>query len=155
MLTVTQRFTDGTGVVGWGSNPWVTEHASDGSVTFSFSLGDGSLSNGPIASYRAFKAPAGGWTGNPTTPPKLALQNDTAYFSWNGKTAVRSWDVVGDDDVLVEAVDRAGFETSLSLKSTNTTVVAAIAKDGQGNALGRSPTLNILTGVATAPGVVY
>ncbi|KZV70667.1 hypothetical protein PENSPDRAFT_752335 [Peniophora sp. CONT] len=149
-----QHFSDGSGVVGWGSNPWVTEHDSDGSVTFSLSLGDGSLSNGPVSSYRAFKAAAGSWVGNPITPPALALQNNTAYFSWNGKTAVRSWDVIGDGDQLIKAVDRAGFETSLSLESANATVVAVVAKDKEGMALGRSATV-FANGTVISNGTAY
>ncbi|VDB95183.1 unnamed protein product [Peniophora sp. CBMAI 1063] len=150
-----QRFADGSGVVGWGSNPWVTEHNSEGDVTFSLSLGDGSLSNGPVASYRSFKVPAGGWVGNPTVPPSIALQNGTVYFSWNGKTAVRSWDVIGDDNKLIKAVDRADFETSLSIVSANVTVVAAVAKDASGQALGKSATLSVKDGEVVSTGEIY
>ena len=50
-----QRFADGSAVVGYGSNPWITEHASDGTVTFSLSLGDGDIENGAIAVSTRFQ----------------------------------------------------------------------------------------------------
>ncbi|KAJ7126918.1 ASST-domain-containing protein [Mycena epipterygia] len=142
-----QRFSDGTAVVGFGSNPWITEHASNGSVTFSLSLGDGSLENGPIQNYRAFKVD---WTGNPTKPPALALQNNTAFFSWNGKTAVRSYDILGGaspNNLHTRAsVNRAGFETSASLAHFSDKLIAVLARDKHGVKLGTSAVLHVANG---------
>ena len=118
------------------------------------SLGIGT-SNGPVENYRAYKAPAGGWTGNPGIPPKIALQDGTAYFSWNGKIAVRSWDVRGDDDSLLFAVDREGFETSVSLDGVKSDIIAVLAKDDTGTALGRSATLYVSNGTVAQEGVIY
>ncbi|VDB95181.1 unnamed protein product [Peniophora sp. CBMAI 1063] len=149
-----QRFADGTAVIGWGSNPWITEHASDGTVTFLLTLGV-NTSNGPVENYRAYKVPAIGWAGNPTTPPKLVLRDDTAYFSWNGKTAVRSWDVRGDDDELLFAVDRAGFETNVSLDGISSQKVVVLAKDKAGVELGRSATLYIANKTVATEGLIF
>ncbi|KZV76550.1 hypothetical protein PENSPDRAFT_747723 [Peniophora sp. CONT] len=137
-----QRFLDGTAVVGYGANPWITEHASDGTVRFSLSLGNGSIENGAIESYRAFKV---NFTGNPTHPPALAIRNETAFFSWNGKTAVRAYDVLTgpsvDNLAVWASVTRAGFETNVSLAGNTEPLVAVAALNKGGQELGRTSVL--------------
>ncbi|VDC07941.1 unnamed protein product [Peniophora sp. CBMAI 1063] len=150
-----QRFSDGSAVVGYGSNPWITEHASDGTVTFSLSLGNGSIENGAIASYRAFKV---NFTGNPVDPPALAVQNDTAFFSWNGKTTVRAYDVLTGSSPgnlsIWTSVTRTGFETNVSLSDNSEPLVAVIALDKNGQQLGQSDTLFIANGSIASGGEI-
>ena len=76
--------------VGWGQQPYFTEFNSSGQEVFDARF----TSN--TSSYRAYKLP---WSGQPTTPPAMALapNNDGTtelWSSWNGATAVSSWRVL-------------------------------------------------------------
>ena len=75
-----QLLADGGYLVGWGTEPYVTEYAADGTVRFDARL--------PHAgeSYRAFRFP---WVGLPAEPPTLdqrILDRTRVYASWNGAT---------------------------------------------------------------------
>ena len=79
--------------VGWGQQPYFTEFNSSGQEVFDARF----TSN--TSSYRAYKFP---WSGQPTTPPAIALapNNDGTtelWSSWNGATAVSSWRVLRGD----------------------------------------------------------
>lgn len=106
-------------------------------------------------SYRAFKV---NFTGNPVDPPALAVQNDTAFFSWNGKTAVRAYDVLTgsslDDLDVWASVTRAGFETNVSLAGNNESLVAVVALDKSGKQLGQSDALFVANGSVAGAGQV-
>ena len=109
----------------------------------------------PRQSYRAFKV---NFTGNPLEPPALALQNDTAFFSWNGKTAVRAYDVkTGSSPGSLSvwtSVTRAGFETNVSLAGNIDPLVAVVALDKNGQQLGQSDTLFIANGSVASLGQI-
>ena len=69
--------------VGWGSSPWFSEYAPNGSLVFA-----AHFASAWYQSYRAFKGP---WVGKPRTKPAVTahtkLGNTAAYVAWNGATA--------------------------------------------------------------------
>ena len=103
--------------------------------------------------YRWFKVD---WEGNPADPPTLAINNSVAYFSWNGKTAVRSYDLLGGSDAssmsTVSTHVRAGFETNVSLSDFSHDYIGVLARDKSGNELGRSAVLAVANGSAVTSG---
>ena len=126
-------------LVGWGTAPYITEHAADGTRLWSAKL----LSNG-AHSYRAFRVP---WHGQPNDLPAISVSHNsstgagTVYVSWNGATEVRHWQLLAGDlpDALSPAgvARRRGFETAIPV-GTAGGYVAARALDGSGNALATS-----------------
>ena len=133
-----QILPDGDVFVGWGPQPDFSEYTSSGQQIF----------NGVFAwgtdSYRAFRFH---WTGQPVTPPAIALSPSsdggvTAYASWNGATRVRKWQVLeGATPGQLTAVGlpfhRTGFETAIPL-SGRPPYVAVQAMAGSGAVLGTS-----------------
>jgi hypothetical protein len=114
--------------VGWGSEPYFTEFAADGSVVFDAHFGKNQ------DSYRAYRFQ---WVGHPADKPALVLKGDKAYVSWNGATEVKKWRLVdGSGKTLTEA-DKHDFETALKLPK-NAGPVAAQALDSSGKVLGTS-----------------
>jgi hypothetical protein len=131
-----QRLPNGDLFVGWGGKPYFTEFAPSGRVLF-----DGRFPTGD--SYRAYRFP---WAGRPTEPPAVAARKTgdgvTVYASWNGATAVASWEVLaGDDEGALRPVKTAakfGFETAIPL-GKDARLVAVRALDGAGKVLRESP----------------
>ncbi|KAH8734145.1 ASST-domain-containing protein [Ilyonectria robusta] len=114
---------NGNLVVGWGSNPGVTEYTQDGKCVMDIQFGaysPGYKFGHTVSSYRAFK---GDWIGRPTTDPDLSTNwaAHEIYVSWNGATEVRSWAVYAGDkaknDVVAvrhrRNVAKDGFETAI------------------------------------------
>jgi hypothetical protein len=101
-------------LVGFGTQPFVTEYGPAGDVRFDAEF-DGGAWN-----YRAFRDV---WVGRPTTRPKLAIgragASTVARVSWNGSTETRSWRVVAGRSPRsvrhVKTVPRTGFETVIDL----------------------------------------
>lgn len=131
------QFQDGGNVlVGWGSEPYVTEFTAAGNVLLDAYLGDN------IESYRAFRAD---WTGQPDEAPAVAARDEddalAVYASWNGATEVAGWRVLGGDDPgrlnKVTEAARAGFETRTEV-DTAASYVAVAGLDINGNVLGTS-----------------
>jgi hypothetical protein len=127
-----QRLPNGHVLVGWGSNPYLTEFDRAGDIVFDMRFGVGR-----VDSYRAFRFP---WTGLPTTRPTVALRpagaRTRAFVSWNGATEVARWRIVAGPDASrlapVATVARDGFETVATVSSTATTfAVEALAADGR------------------------
>ncbi|KAI5479247.1 hypothetical protein MNV49_003941 [Pseudohyphozyma bogoriensis] len=116
-----QVLEDGRVLVGWGSRPFFTEFAADGTV----------IRHKQFATYRAgapaYRVRKSKWVGRPSTPPDFAFGKDESvgYASWNGATEVKEWALVtGTGESAgswkgreVGRVKRRGFETSLDLKS--------------------------------------
>jgi len=133
-----QALPNGNHFIGWGSEPWLTEFAPDGRVLF-----DANITSAKH-SYRAYRFP---WTGQPMTPPDVAIERATsgqltAFASWNGATEVAAWQALAgpDADSLEPAGDptrRSGFETELSI-STDSAFIAVAALDTAGAELARS-----------------
>jgi hypothetical protein len=108
---------DGRVLVGWGTGPYITEYATDGTLLWSAHI----LSSG-AHSYRAFRVP---WRGRPNDLPAVWFARDrrtgrgTVYVSWNGATEVRHWQVLAgaerDELSSVGVARRRGFETAIPL----------------------------------------
>ena len=126
-----QALDNGDVVVGWGSEPYITEFRPDGSIRFEAKLPRGGQN------YRAFRLP---WTGHPAAPPKLAFQRQagswSAYASWNGATEVASWELktgaTRGDLQAAAALPKKGFETKLPVeRGARWGVVTALDKRGK------------------------
>src|SRR5207302_2564821 len=82
---------NGDMLVGWGTEPYLTEFAADGTIRFDAKLPDGSQN------YRSLRFP---WVGRPTEPPRLVARSTaagpTVYASWNGATEVAAWQLHWD-----------------------------------------------------------
>ncbi len=136
-----QLLADGRVFIGWGSQPYFSEFAPDGTL-----LMDGQLPLN-VQSYRAFTYD---WTGKPSEPPQAAVRADSAggfivYMSWNGATEVQRWMVLaGTVASRLEPVgsqDWADFETAIAVNSTGPKF-CAVALDSSGKELGRSNVIN-------------
>jgi hypothetical protein len=125
-------------LVGWGSQPIVSEFSEDGEV-----LMDTRFSAETNETYRAYRHP---WTGQPTDRPVVATEDGengslTVYVSWNGATEVDGWQVLegsrteGFDPL--ESASREGFETVISVDTEQPQVIVR-AKDAAGRTLATS-----------------
>jgi hypothetical protein len=109
-----QALPNGNVLVGWGTEPWVTEFAVGGAVRF-----DGRFRGGGTT-YRAFRE---SWVGRPTEPPAVATRRldkgVDAWVSWNGSTETTTWLVRDSATAAVgrelARVPRTGFETHIHL----------------------------------------
>lgn len=133
-----QFLADGHVVVGWGSEPYVTEFDDSGRVVFDAHFNKGA------DNYRAYRFR---WTGRPADRPAAAVREDgdggsMVYASWNGATQVRRWRVLAGSDPaqlhLVAEAARNGFETAIQV-AAKPGWVAVQALDGAGHVLGTSP----------------
>jgi Arylsulfotransferase (ASST) len=136
-----QVLPNGNAVVGWGSEPYITEFAQDGSIIFDARL--------PRAgqNYRAVRMP---WVGRPISRPRLASArldgHRRLYASWNGATELAKWHVRTGPraDKLADAatVPANGFETAVELRD-RAAYAAVTALDRSGRALATSPTIRL------------
>ncbi|KAF5528928.1 hypothetical protein FMEXI_14461 [Fusarium mexicanum] len=129
-----QGLDNGNFLIGWGANPGITEHTSNGTVVMDIQRGviphatDGDPDL-DMSVYRAWKMD---WIGRPPWGPSIAsalpgneATNATIYVSWNGDTQVDRWEVyVGEDDKnatssprLLANSSRFGFETEILLET--------------------------------------
>lgn len=125
-------------LVGWGSEPIISEFSEDGDLLF-----DARFSADTNETYRAYRFP---WTGRPTTRPAVATETGTngsmtVYVSWNGATEVDRWQVLGGSrpegfDPL-EGAPRDGFETAIGVTTDEPQVVVR-AQDASGRTLATS-----------------
>jgi hypothetical protein len=120
-----QLLENGDALVGWGTDPHLTEYGADGVVRLDAALPHGGQN------YRTLRFR---WHGRPTGPPAAVVRGSTMYASWNGATEVAAWKVEPGG----AAVPRQGFETALSLPP-GARSVQAVALDVHGRVLGRSP----------------
>ncbi|MGH9044411.1 MAG: arylsulfotransferase family protein [Acidimicrobiales bacterium] len=136
-----QVLDNGNAFVGWGSEPYWSEYASDGRLLFDAKLptkGD---------SYRTFRFE---WQGQPRSLPAMAAQRYhdriKAWVSWNGATSVESWELLAGSSPgalsSVATAPRTGFETELSA-STRATYVAVAARASSGKLLARSHAVRV------------
>jgi hypothetical protein len=103
-------------VIGWGSEPVVSEFSADGRLLADWRVGS------KQASYRAYRYP---WVGRPTDPPVLAARRtgihgkSLLFASWNGATMVSHWLVQAglrrDAVQPLGIARRRGFETVIPL----------------------------------------
>jgi hypothetical protein len=130
-----QVLPNGNVLVGWGSEPVISEFDHDGRLLFSAAYpAEGE-------SYRAFRLP---WSGQPTDNPAIVAElgredEITIYASWNGATEVTTWQVLAGSapDRLepLASVPRKGFETVITLHTTEP-YVGLNALNDSGQALG-------------------
>jgi hypothetical protein len=124
-------------LIGWGSEPFISEFSRDGELLFHahFPPNDDS--------YRAFRFP---WSADFADDPALAVEQGpdhrvALYASWNGATEVATWEELSgshpDHLMPLGAVPRSEFETAL-LARTAEPYVAVRAKDSLGMLLGAS-----------------
>jgi hypothetical protein len=132
-----QTRSDGNVFVGFGSAPFFSEFSPGGRLLYDASLpkDDGS--------YRVYRHR---WQANPHTRPVLAVrrtseQRVSVFASWNGATAVRSWEVLAGSSAAslqpVGSARRTGFETRIRVPGTAETF-AVRALDADGNVLATS-----------------
>jgi len=130
---------DGHALVGWGSEPYISEFDGAGRLVFDAHM------HAPGQSYRALRQP---WAGTPSEPPTVVLAGPTApttaYVSWNGATAVAAWVLLtGTSDTRLRpaaARRRTGFETAIAVAQTSR-YVAVRALDARGRTLAQSPAI--------------
>ncbi|HTU94961.1 MAG TPA: arylsulfotransferase family protein [Solirubrobacteraceae bacterium] len=129
---------DGGAFIGWGAQPYFSQHTSDGTMIL-----DGELPIG-VRSYRAHLAD---WVGHPADGPRVVAQANPAggfavHASWNGATEIARWTVLAGRtrSALSEVGSQAwtGFETAIAVNS-NGPYFAVAALDSSGHELGRSP----------------
>ncbi|KAJ5274701.1 hypothetical protein N7505_003246 [Penicillium chrysogenum] len=108
--------------IGWGNNPFVSEHDEAGNLLFW-----GSFAKDTVMNYRAMKFE---WDGVPTDSPALWTYSRSAerlsptsfYVSWNGATRVNKWRFWGAMNMtgpwtLLDEVSKTGFETEYTNSS--------------------------------------
>lgn len=128
-----QILSNGNVLVGWGSQPYISEFTASGELLFDARLGNGYMS------YRAFRLP---WTGAADGVPAVATRRSTTatsvYISWNGDTRVATWTALAGSSpgalTPVASVARTGFETSISIAPALTHVQVR-GSDSAGTAL--------------------
>ena len=136
-----QVLANGHVVVGWGSEPFVTEFGEGGDIRFDAALPKGGMN------YRAFRF---AWEGRPAVPPVLAVGaaggKRGLFASWNGATDVASWQLrygPSASDLSDGALfPRTGFETWVGATG-GAAVAEVLALDGNGRVLGRSRPLRL------------
>jgi arylsulfotransferase ASST len=132
-----QVLPNGDVFVGWGQQPYFTEFSASGKMLFDARF----TSN--TSSYRAYRMP---WTGQPATPPSIAVANNNdgtteVWASWNGATSVASWQVLAGSDpkslVPLLTTAKRGFETAIAAP-TGMPDFAVQALDSGGHVLATS-----------------
>ena len=128
---------DGNWLMGYGGLPNFTEYDNSGGV-----LLDGTLGKG-VQDFRTYLDQ---WNGQPLTKPSVAAQaagggTVTVEASWNGATAVSSWEILAGASAAslseVSKVASTGFETQATVH-TSAPMVAVAALDATGKVLGGS-----------------
>lgn len=132
-----QLLGNGDVVVGWGSEPYVTEFASDGRIRFDARLPTGGQS------YRMLRFP---WSGTPSIAPQVAAQGRVVHASWNGATDLASWRLrVGTRAATLRDggdTPAHAFETALPVPA-GATHAAVVALDRSGRPLATSRTVAV------------
>jgi hypothetical protein len=130
-----QFLSNGNVVVGWGTEPYVSEFGPLGDVRFDAKF-DGGAWN-----YRTFRNV---WVGHPAHAPAIALRGRTVYASYNGSTETAHWRVLGGATpqslTPLKTVPREGFETAIALPAKPKHVAVA-ALDERKRLLSTSRTL--------------
>jgi len=104
---------NGNWLAGWGSRPYVTEFAENGTVLWSAQFGLTTQS-----AYRTLKA---NWTGYPLTKPAMQYNatGDAVQVkvSWSGSTEVAYW-LLNSDSGEVGRADHEYFEDTINVQQT-------------------------------------
>jgi hypothetical protein len=115
-------------LVGWGTQPYITEFGAGGDVRFDAKF------EGDAWNYRAYRSP---WVGAPAQPPAISVRRHvaavTVYASWNGSTNTAFWRVAGGGHT--KTVPATGFETAIELRGRPPASVTVTALDARHRAL--------------------
>jgi hypothetical protein len=130
-------------LVGWGTQPYITEFGPAGDVRFDARF-DGSAWN-----YRALR---NAWVGRPKSKPAVAAirhgRSVSVYASWNGSTETAHWRVSAGDAAAaltdVKTVPARGFETSIRITG-KPLFVSVTALDAAQRPLGASRVVRVRT----------
>jgi hypothetical protein len=128
-------------LVGWGTEPYITEFGPLGDVRFDAKF------DGDAGNYRAFRDT---WVGRPTTKPAATAvargNNATVYASWNGSTETAFWRVSSGESasslLAAKTVPAVGFETAIPI-SGRPHVVSVTALDRAHRRLATSRTVAV------------
>jgi len=131
-----QLLHNGDSLVGFGSQPWVSEFDSHGRIVFDGRFVDANQS------YRAYRYK---WTGTPATRPAMGTRvskgKTTVYASWNGSTQLARWQVLGGSNPsklsVIASAGKSAFETPIKLRSSRA-YLAVRALDSHGKMLATS-----------------
>jgi len=131
-----QLLHNGDSLVGFGSQPWVSEFDSHGRIVFDGRFVDANQS------YRAYRYK---WTGTPATRPAMGTRvskgKTTVYASWNGSTQLARWQVLGGSNPsklsVIASAGKSAFETRIKLRSSRA-YLAVRALDSHGKVLATS-----------------
>jgi len=132
-----QLMPNGNVFVGWGTQPYFTEFAADGTQLMFGQLPPG------VRSYRAFLVDL---VGAPADKPAIVAKVYAAggyqiYVSWNGATEIDGWRIdAGPNAHALTPVGTSpwtGFETVIIVDAVGPSF-QAIALDANGNELGSS-----------------
>jgi Arylsulfotransferase (ASST) len=132
----------GNWLLGYGRLPNFTEFDATGHV-----LLDGTLGK-DVQNFKTFLSP---WSGQPRTPPSLAVQPSgrgavAIAVSWNGATNVASWRMLAGTSpgtlAPVATVPKAGFQTTITARTVEH-YLAVQALDGSGKVIGNSPAVRV------------
>jgi hypothetical protein len=138
----TRTLPDGHVLVGWGTEPYISEFAPDGRL-----LADARFAS-DCASYRAMRHP---WKARPSEPPVAATRSavdgrTSLYVSWNGATEALRWRLSrGPHPSSLRPVGlarRHGFETVIPL-GTGGGYAQVTAVDARGRELARSEVVRL------------
>lgn len=143
-----QLLPNGNAFLGWGAQPFFSEHLASGAPVLHASFID------PTRSTTNYKARKYNWTAVPAHDPALwsySYDGSTAtsfYVSWNGATTVRTWRVCVSDSGVggpwrrVGEAQKGGFETVLRWDGFARWAFAE-AVDGEGRVLRRSGVVEV------------
>ncbi|KAL1639436.1 hypothetical protein SLS58_007868 [Diplodia intermedia] len=139
-----QVLKDGHVMIGWGNNPFFSEHLPTGEAVM---YGKLAQPESGVVNYRVYKFE---WSGTPRDSPALWTYSRTGtsvagmvfYVSWNGATEVKSWQFYAANDAsgpweFVGNATKRGFETRLRIETVKSYAFAE-ALDEHGNVLRRS-----------------
>ena len=123
-------------LVGWGSQPYVSEFTRGGELIFDARFVPA------VQSYRAYRSP---WSGQPADRPTVSVDGGAStsalvHASWNGATDVAVWEVLSGSPPRMRPVrnaPRRGFETAIPVPGGEP-YIAVRANDSSGRTLGES-----------------
>lgn len=149
-----QRLPNGSRFVGWGQQPFLSEHTTTGRTVLEIRYPD------PASSYRAYRFP---WKGSPTGRPAVAARvsgsRTRVYVSWNGATEVAAYRILGGRSsrrlsVVAKRVRRRGFETSALVRSAGP-IFRVQALTSKGRVIGTSRAVRRQNTSGNAPRPTY
>ncbi|KAM5345612.1 hypothetical protein ACJ41O_011473 [Fusarium nematophilum] len=150
-------------LIGWGTNPGVTEHLPNGTIAMDIQRGviphvSEDDSDTDISVYRAWKME---WAGRPPWGPSIASASEgnvtmdaTIYVSWNGDVEVDRWEYAAENEKnittsrrMIGNSSRTGFETAIYLEGeAHPKFARAAALDKDGEVLGLTAIVDIVSG---------